>query len=53
MDISMILGLALAGSIVIFNNKNQHKKQANSKSNPPEFVVHLRDDKAALSPKQG
>ena len=54
MDMSMILGLALAGSIMLLNgNKTQSKKPKPQTGNPSEFVVSVGGDGAiSISPKQ-
>lgn len=44
MDMSMILGLAIAGSIVLLNgNKSQTTKKPDATSKGTEFVVRLKD----------
>ncbi|MEL6129198.1 MAG: hypothetical protein AAFR24_11280 [Cyanobacteria bacterium J06627_3] len=44
MDMSMILGLAIAGSIVMLSgNKNQTQKKPDAPSKGTEFVVRLKD----------
>ena len=53
MDTSMILGLTLAGFIVLLNgNKKEDKKSSEKKSGATEFVVRLGDGDAMVSPKQ-
>mgnify|MGYP001792213280 FL=1 len=52
MDTSMILGLPLAGSIVLLSgNKHQTKKTPDPKPNT-EFVVRVSGGDVAVSPKQ-
>ncbi|MEM9264044.1 MAG: hypothetical protein AAGA46_00815 [Cyanobacteria bacterium P01_F01_bin.13] len=53
MDMSMILGLALAGSIVLLSgNKEQDKKKSKAKRPSTEFIVRVGDGDVAVSPKQ-
>ncbi len=54
MDMSMILGLALAGSIMLLNgNKTQSKKSQTQSDTPSEFVVSVGGDGAiSISPKE-
>ncbi|MEM9805042.1 MAG: hypothetical protein AAF959_07155 [Cyanobacteria bacterium P01_D01_bin.56] len=52
MDMSMILGLALAGSIAMLSgNKKQSKKSPESKSNSTELIVRIADGDVAVVPK--
>lgn len=53
MDTSMIIGLALAGSIVMLTgNKNKANQKSDTKPNATEFVVRLGDDAVAFTPKK-
>lgn len=54
MDTSMILGLTIAGSIVLLSgNKNGDKSAPTKKpSSSTEFVVRVSDGDVAVSPKQ-
>lgn len=54
MDLSMILGLALAGSIMLLSgNKRQGKEQKSRTGNPSEFVVSVGGDGGiSISPKK-
>lgn len=53
MDMTMILGLMLAGSIAMLSgNKNQDKDNSKTKPSNPEFVVWLGDKEIALAPKK-
>ncbi len=54
MDTSMIIGLALAGSIVMLSgNKNQKPKTNTSMGNRSEFVVSVNGDGGvSISPKK-
>lgn len=52
MDMSMILGLAIAGSIVMLSgNKKPDKKTSQDKPNGTEFVVRIADGDVAVNPK--
>ncbi|NEP57777.1 MAG: hypothetical protein F6K31_12265 [Symploca sp. SIO2G7] len=53
MDTSMILGLTLAGLIVIFSGKKgQDKQKAAPKSTGTEVVVRLGNETVALGSKK-
>lgn len=54
MDISMILGLTLAGSVMLLSgNKPKEKEQKSGTGNPSEFVVSVGGDGAiSISPQQ-
>ena len=52
MDMSMILGLAIAGSIVMLSgNKSKSPKQPAPKTNGTEFVVRVGHGDIAVTPK--
>ena len=52
MDISMILGLAIAGSFVMLSgNKKEAKKSPGNKPSGTEFVVRIADGNAVVDPK--
>lgn len=54
MDMSMILGLTIAGSIVMLSGNKSEGKSASAKkpSSSTEFVVRVSDGDVAVSPKQ-
>lgn len=52
MDQSMIIGLALAGLIVVLNgDKSKAKKKSDAKPSGTEFVVRVKDGNVAVGPK--
>ena len=52
MDMTMILGLAIAGSIVMLSGNNKPtKKSPESKSGSTEFIVRIADGDVAVGPK--
>ena len=52
MDQSMIIGLALAGLIVVLNgDKSKAEKKSDEKPHSTEFVVRVKDGNVAVSPE--